>query len=139
MAELPEISKIAEQMDDTFKGKTISSLIVEQEKCINVPVNEFKERITDSKISDVRYKGKWFIINLSNSENILISLGMGGDLHYYNNLSRPLDKYQIRVEFSNSSGFTIKFWWFGKFLISSDDELINEKNTKDIGKDTFDD
>jgi formamidopyrimidine-DNA glycosylase len=139
MAELPEISKIAKQMNSTFKGKKISSFIVEQEKCINVPVKAFADRIIDSEVSDVRCKGKWFVIHLNNNENILISLGMGGDLLYHGPRSHPMDKYQVRVKFSDGSGFTVKFWWFGKFMICSDEELKNEPNTKDIGTDPFND
>jgi len=139
MAELPEITKIAKQMDSTFKGKKISSIIVEQEKCINVPKKEFNERIKDSEIIGAGHKGKWMIIHLKNNENILISLGMGGDILYYKDISKPLDKYQIKMEFIDRSGFTVKFWWFGKFMICSSEELENEPSIKDIGLDPFDD
>jgi len=138
MAELPEISKIAKQMNSTFKGKTISSLTVEQEKCINVPKDEFAKRITNSKISGAGYKGKWMMIHLDNNENILISVGMGGDILYFEDQSKIQDKYQIKVVFGDNSCFTIKFWWFGKFLICNDEELKNEPNTSSIGIDPFD-
>ena len=137
MAELPEISKIAKQMDSTFKGKKISALIVEQEKCINVSTKEFSERIKNAEITGAYNKGKWLIIRMKNKENILISVGMGGDILYYKDISKPLDKYQIRLEFSDKSGFTVKFWWFGKFMICSDNELVNEPSTKDIAIDPF--
>jgi formamidopyrimidine-DNA glycosylase len=138
MAELPEISKIANQMDSAFKGKKISSVEIKQEKCINVPKEEFAERSTGAEITGAGYRGKWMIIRLSNNENILISLGMGGDILYYDDPSKASSEYQIRVWFSDDSGFTIKFWWFGKFLICSDKDLENEPSTKDIGMDPFD-
>jgi formamidopyrimidine-DNA glycosylase len=137
MAELPEISKFAKQMDVTFKGKKILSLKIEQEKCINVPAKTFSDRISNSTISGARYKGKWIIVHLNNKENILISLGMGGDILYFDDPSRSSDKYQIKVIFDDNTGFTIKFWWFGKFLICNDEELKNEPNTKDIGMNPF--
>ena len=138
MAELPEISKIAKQMDLTLSGKTISSFSAEQEKCINVPEEEFGGRIIGSVISGVRYKGKWFIVHLNNGENILISLGMGGDILYCADPSGTPERYQIRTEFSDGSVLTVGFWWFGRFLICSDRELKDEPNTKDIAADPFD-
>ena len=139
MAELPEISKIAKQMDQVFKGKKIASLIIEQEKCINVPKNEFSKRLSDAVISGATYKGKWMFIHLNNKENILISVGMGGDILYFNDPGKASDKYQIKVMFSDNTGFTVKFWWFGKFMLCNNEELKNEPNTKDIGMDPFND
>ena len=42
MAELPEISKLAGQMGDTLSGKTIQSITLLQEKCANIPPDEFQ-------------------------------------------------------------------------------------------------
>ena len=137
MAELPEISKIAKQMNSVFRGKMISSLKIEQEKCINVPLKQFSDRVTDAEITGARNKGKWMVIHLNNGENILISVGMGGDILYYDDPSKASDKYQIKVLFSDGTGFTIKFWWFGKFLICDDKNLDNEPNTGKIGTDPF--
>ena len=139
MAELPEISKFAKQMDETFKGKKISSLKVGQEKCINVPVKDFSDRITNAEITGARYKGKWMILHLNNDENILISMGMGGDILFYKDPAKTPEKHHIRISFSDGTGFTVKYWWFGKFLICSDKDIDNEPNTGKIGTDPFDD
>jgi len=40
--------------------------------------------------------------------------------------------------FTDGSGYTARFWWFGKFLLASDGELPSEPNTKDIAIDPFD-
>ncbi|HEY8419262.1 MAG TPA: DNA-formamidopyrimidine glycosylase family protein [Clostridia bacterium] len=138
MAELPEIAKIAGQMKDALRGKTIQNIIVLQEKCANVAIDKFIKRTVGAKVKDIYYKGKWIITSLSCRENILLSLGMGADILYFENGQTKADKYQIKVDFSDNSGYTIRFWWFGKFLLSSDDELACEPNTKDIGLDPFD-
>jgi len=41
MAELPEISKLAKQMGDTLRGKTIQKITLLQEKCANIPEGDF--------------------------------------------------------------------------------------------------
>lgn len=138
MAELPEITKLANQMSDTLYGKTVKSSTILQEKCTNVPVDELQKRIAGAKITSVRHKGKWIITSFNNSEHVLLSLGMGADVLYFENEKNEPDKYQIKILFNDGSGYTARFWWFGKFLLISDDELASEPNTKDIAIDPFD-
>lgn len=138
MAELPEIVKLAGQMRDTLRGKTIQSLTLLQEKCSNVLLDEFQKRTVGARIENVQHKGKWIITTLNNGENILLSLGMGADLLYFDTKEKEADKYQVKILFSDGSGYTARFWWFGKFLLISDEELSSETNTKDIAIDPFD-
>jgi len=109
-----------------------------QEKCANIPEAEFQNRIHGAKITSVYHKGKWIITTLSNGENILLSLGMGADIIYFENEETLPEKYQIKLNFNDDSGYTARFWWFGKYLLVSDLELSTEPNTKDIAMDPFD-
>jgi formamidopyrimidine-DNA glycosylase len=138
MAELPEIYKIANQMNDTIKGKSIIGMELVQEKCANISIEDFEKRICNASIIKVTYKGKWILISLSNKEYILISLGMGGDLLYYDTNKNIQEKYQVKLIFNDDSGFTIRFWWFGKFYLVHEEELSSEKSTKDIAMDPYD-
>lgn len=138
MAELPEIAKLSGQMRDTLCGKTIQNLTLLQEKCANIPSDEFQKRTTGARIDHIRNRGKWIITTLNNSENILLSLGMGAEIWFFDNEKHEADKYHIKVLFNDGSGFTARFWWFGKFLLVSDGELASEPNTKDIAIDPFD-
>lgn len=138
MAELPEIAKLAGQMNDTLRGKTIHTITLLQEKCANITSDEFQTRTANARIDDIRYKGKWIITTLSNGEHILLSLGMGADILFFAHEQNAADKYQIKVLFHDGSGYTARFWWFGKFLLVSDSELAAEPNTKDIAVDPFD-
>jgi len=137
MAELPEIAKLANQMNDTLRGKSIQRVSLLQEKCANIPEDEFQKRIVNAKITGTRYKGKWIITSLDNGENILLSLGMGADILYFENEQNLPEKYQIMLLFTDGSGYTCRFWWFGKFLLASDIELESEPNTKDIAMNPF--
>ena len=137
MAELPEISKLTGQMRSTLRGKTIKTLELIQEKCANITPDEFQTRIMGSVVADVFNKGKWIITTLNNGENILLSLGMGADILYFENERKESEKYQVKVLFTDDSGYTVRFWWFGKFLLTSDKEFTSEPNTKDIAIDPF--
>lgn len=138
MAELPEIAKLAGQMEDTLRGKTVQAVSLLQEKCANIPADEFQKRIAGAKIHHTRNKGKWIITSLDNGENVLLSLGMGADILFFENEDNVPDKYQVKVCFTDGCGYTARFWWFGKFLLVSDKALASESNTKDIAIDPFD-
>ena len=137
MAELPEIVKLAEQMNQKLKGKKIKSLTLNQEKCINIPEDEFKLRSIGGTITHVEHKGKWIITSLDNGENLLMSLGMGADVLYFEQEKKLPEKYQVKLNFTDGTGYTIRFWWFGKFLLCAEENMAEEKNIKDIGLDPW--
>lgn len=138
MAELPEIHQLSRQMDEVLKGKVCNKIEIRQKKCTNLPLGEIKKRIIGARVQRVYNKGKWLIIRLGNGENILISLGMGGDLLYFSPPESGQKEYQVKLMFTDKSGFTIKFWWFGKFYVCNEDELVKEKSIKDIAINPFD-
>ena len=138
MAELPEIAKLTGQMKDTLCGKTIERIVLLQEKCANIPTDEFQKRIEGAKVVNVRNKGKWIITSLGNGENILLSLGMGADILFFENEKNLPEKYQVMLLFKDGSGYTARFWWFGKYLLASDGEMATEANTSSIAIDPFD-
>ena len=138
MAELPEIHKLAGQMKNILSGKTIANITLIQEKCANIPADEFQSRTSGAKITDVYNKGKWIFTSLDNGEHIFLSLGMGADILNFDNADNVPEKYQIKLLFTDGAGYTARFWWFGKFLLVSANELASESNTKDIAIDPFD-
>jgi len=137
MAELPEIAKLAGQMHNTLCGKEVQTITLLQEKCTNTPPKVFQKRMQSAKVCGVQYKGKWIITSHDNGEHILLSLGMGADILYFENERQVPDKYQVKMLFADGSGYTARFWWFGKYLLASGTELASDPNTKDIGMDPF--
>ena len=138
MAELPEIFKLAGQMNGTLRGKTVKTVTILQEKCSNIPVAEFKGRVEGAVVESVRHKGKWIITRLGNSESILLSLGMGADILFFEDEKNEQEKYQIKTLYCDGSGYTARFWWFGKYLLANENELASEPNTKGIAIDPYD-
>jgi len=138
MAELPEITKMTTQMNETLAGKTIKTLTLLQEKCLNISIDDFKKRAEGASIVEVIHKGKWMITRLSNDEHILLSVGMGADVLYFENENDEPEKYQVKVLFTDDTGYTARFWWFGHYFLAHKTELANEPKTKDIAIDPFD-
>lgn len=137
MAELPEICKFCTQLENELRGRKISGLELLQPKNLNVEANEFVARCVGSAIDEVQHKGKWIIISLDNGENILISLGMGCDLLYHSD-GKCDTKYQIMIRLCDGGCLTLRFWWFGRFILVSDAELSKEPSTTNIAMDPFD-
>lgn len=138
MAELPEIMKLSGQMKETLRGKTIKSITLLQEKCSNIPADELQKRTENATVTDIYHKGKWIITALDNKEYILLSLGMGAEILYFDKEDKVPEKYQIKVLFTGNDGYTARFWWFGHFLLVSKNDLDAEPKTKDIAIDPFD-
>lgn len=113
MPELPEIYNLALQMGRELGGKTIRDVEIRQEKCLNVPVAEFRDLVMNKKIGPITSKGKWIFTALEPDAYLLLSLGMGGNLLYHKPGESLPEKYQLAFTFDDGSRLSIGFWWFG--------------------------
>lgn len=124
MPELPEIVVKTKQMKKEIVGKRIADVEVRQPKNLNVPVEDFTETVKGKTVLDVSARGKWFFIKLDSAHYLLINLGMNADMLYFSPEQKPSEKYQFKLTFTDKSGFTIQFQWFGYI------HLVHEKNLK---------
>jgi len=134
MAELPEIIVISNQMKEKIKGKIFKEVEVHQRKCLNCSVKDFVSSILENRILDVSFLGKWFLIHLERGF-LLINLGMGGDMVYFNKDTPLSKKYQFKFLFEDGTGFTIRFWWFG--YVHFVNNLEEHRWTRQIGPSPF--
>jgi len=133
MPELPELTILGQQMDKEIKGKQISEVEVFQPKCLNMPPKEFTRAIANKTIGSITIKGKWLFLKLHPGYELLLNLGMGGDLLYFLPDGLLPKKYQFKLTFTDGSGFTIRFWWFGYIHLARDEELTKHKLTGSLG------
>lgn len=138
MAELPEIFIFAQQMNDQLTSKTFDSVDIVQEKILNIDKDQFSNLIAEKTVLNVYNKGKWIFVELSDDYFLLLNLGMGADLLYHAKDQEFPDEYQIHFNFTDTSGFTCKFWWIGRAELIEKKELSNHKVTKDIALSPFD-
>jgi formamidopyrimidine-DNA glycosylase len=82
MPELPEIANLARQMTKQLKGKRVTGLDLTQPKCLNMSVKKFR-RIVGKTVEETNAHGKWLFTELRPNDNLLLNLGMGGDLFYH--------------------------------------------------------
>jgi formamidopyrimidine-DNA glycosylase len=133
MPELPELIVLGKQVAKEITGKQILKVEVYQPKCLNIPPERFAETATDKTIGRIYSRGKWLFIKLEPDHYLLINLGMGADLLYFTPNSKLPEKYQFKLTFTDHSGFTIRFYWFGYIHLLPQKELSQHKLTAKLG------
>jgi formamidopyrimidine-DNA glycosylase len=98
-----------------------------------MPPDRFRRRILRKTVGATRPHGKWLFTRLEPRENLLLNLGMGGDLRYHKNSDTLPEKRQLRITFNDESELTASFWWFGYIHLASDDDLPKHKMTSKLG------
>jgi len=133
MPELPEITVIARQMNQEISGKLVKSVRVKQPKNLNMPVGQFTKNIIGKTVKNVTCKGKWLFLNLNCDRSLLINLGMGAELLHFEPKQGLPENTQFKLTFSDKSGFTVHFWWFGCIHLVQKDNLTKHKLTANLG------
>ena len=133
MPELPEITVISRQMNEELRGKTIEDIESRQPKNLNMPAADFTRIAAGKTVSGVSSKGKWIVMKLRPDHDMLINLGMYGELLYHQRDSVLPEKYQFRLRFTDGTCFTIFFSWFGYIHLVSDQDLARHKMVGPLG------
>ncbi len=130
--ELPETIIISRQMEKELMGNRISGVEVSNPKCLNMPYEEFQREIIGKQISSVKPRGKWFFISLS-THTLFFNPGMGAYILYFTSDDDLPEKYQIKIECENGTGFTIRVWWFCYLHLVLNENLTDHKMTASLG------
>jgi len=138
MPELPEITVIARQMNKELAGKQIEEVEIRQPRILNMPVQQFQETAMGKVVDSILSKGKWIFVKLNPAYFMLINLGMGAELHHFDLNPKLPEKLQFKLTFSDGTGFTIHFWWFGYVHLVPGHGLPEHKLTSVIGVSAMD-
>ena len=134
MPELPEITVIAQQMNEEIAGKRIAEIEARQPKNLNMPVSKFAKTIKGKTVKSVESHGKWLFLKLDRDYSLLINLGMGAELIHFNPAQKLPEKYHFKLAFSDKTGFVAHFWWFGYIHLVTEKDLPKHKMTAQLGK-----
>ena len=114
MPELPEIWNLAQQMNQALSGKTIATVDVRQEKCLNLPPDLFGRGLENRTLGVTSAKGKWIFTQVLPDRNLLLNLGMGGLVLYLDpEQAKKPPRYRLKFAYSDRSALAIDFSWFG--------------------------
>ena len=135
MPELPEIVCRAREMEEALPGRKIREIEVLQPKCLNVPVEEFLRALVGAVVLGVRHRGKWIVVDTTQSL-LLLNLGMGGEI-----LLVPSDalskKWRVRFGFEGGESLAVNFWWFGYAHVAPSGRLDEHPMVAQLGPDAL--
>jgi len=138
LPELPEIVIIAEQMNKELAGKKVANIEARQPKNLNVPVKQFEKAIKGKTVRNVSSKGKWLFVKLDPAYSLLLNLGMGAELLHFKKGSELPENYHFKLIFSDGTGFTAHFWWFGYVHLVPEKASSGHKMTVRLGMSAID-
>lgn len=131
--ELPELTILGQQMAREIVGTRIVDVEVANPKCLNMPLERFKQMTLRKLIKTVESKGKWLFIKLGSGSVLLFNPGMGADVTYFKPSDKLPEKYHIKFTLHDGSGFTIRVWWFCYLHLMTADTLGEHKLTSKLG------
>lgn len=141
MPELPEVETVRRALEPEIKGLVISSGKVIYPRLIQgIKPEEFVKRIAGKKIEEVARKGKFLIIRLSDTLNLLVHFRMEGKLFHLPKLEENLTKY-VTCYFSLNDGTYLIFSdvrKFGVMFLKADEELFTTYPLNELGKEPWD-
>lgn len=107
MPELPEVETIRRGIEPHVLGRTINHVVVRDARLRWPVAKDFGASITGKKILVAARRGKYLLLQLDNSDRILIHLGMSGRL-FVLKLGHPLQKHD-HVDLELSGGVLLRF------------------------------
>ena len=138
MPELPEVETVRRTLKKEIIGKTIKRANIYYDKLIEYPtVAEFKTKIKNQTIRDMKRKGKWLIFELDDYY-MLSHLRMEGKYFIKN------DEEHIRHEhviFYLDDGTTLRYndtRKFGKMHLIDKDKLYTSRPLNELGLEPWD-
>ena len=130
--ELPELTILSRQMRKEIVGKRVSEVEIANPKCLNMPFKQFQKAVVGKTIKSAENRGKWLFIELD-SHWLLFNPGMGSDVIHFKPNDKLPEKYQIKFNLDDRTGFTIRVWWFCYLHLLTEKKLGEHKLTAKLG------
>lgn len=139
MPEKPEVITVANTLKDKLIGKKITGCNIYWDNIIAYPsTDEFKKKIIEQKINDIKTRGKFIVMTLDN-DSLLIHLRMEGKFTF-RKINDDRNKHE-HVEFILNKEISFRYHdvrKFGKMYLIPTKDLEKVKPLCDLGLE-FDD
>lgn len=107
MPELPEMETYKNLLNQKIGGKTITEVIINREKSINVATTEFISKVESQQIKAIERRAKHLLFHLSNGKVLLLHLMLGGWMFYGTEEDKPDRTIQIQLSFGDQQLYFI--------------------------------
>jgi len=132
MPELPEVETISQALKANILNKTISKIKILTEFSLREKIPKVIENITNVKVIDVKRQAKYIQIFLSDSNVILVHLGMSGTITFNQDINKKHN--HLLIEFTDDNNLTYNDpRRFGLITLVKNDELHRSKYIKNLG------
>lgn len=139
MPELPEVETVRRVLKKAVQGKKILSADIYWNNIIAYPkVEDFKKKIKNQIIKDIKRYGKWLIFELTDYY-LLSHLRMEGK-YFIRNKNDPKEKHH-HVFFHLEDEIDLRYCdtrKFGKMYLLEKDNIYKEKPLKELGLEPWD-
>lgn len=107
MPELPEMENYRDLLTKQISHKTITQVIVNREKSINVPVSSFEQHVVGQTIHSITRRGKHLLFHMPNGYVLLLHLMLGGTMYVGTEEDQPKRTKQVIFYFHEKELFFI--------------------------------
>ena len=139
MPELPEVETVKETLKKQLLNRIIKDDIINYNIVEKPSVSEFKEKIKNQKIIDIKRRGKWLLFELSDYY-LLSHLRMEGK-YYIKNKDDEVTKHQ-HVIFKLDNDLELRYndtRKFGRMYLFNKEDAFNQKPLNELGLEPWDD
>lgn len=99
MPELPEMENYRQLLTQKIAGQTITKVLVNREKSINVIPNLFNQSVITQKVVTITRRGKHLLFHLQNGQVLLLHLMLGGWMYFGTETDKPKRTVQVQLSF----------------------------------------
>lgn len=104
MPELPEVETIARQLRGLVVGRTVSGFRSEWHRLTEPePAELFGARLSGRRITGVRRRGKFVVLDLEGGDALIVSLRMTGQLLFHPRDTEPHPHRRARIAFADGT------------------------------------
>ncbi|CAM3990497.1 Fpg/Nei family DNA glycosylase [Lederbergia lenta] len=135
MPELPEMETYKLLLQQKILDQTITDIVINRKKSINVSLEYFKDHVLHQKIKNVERRGKYLIFRLQNGSCLLLHLMLGGWMFYGQADNKPNRTVQVQLSFGDHHLYFIGLRLGYLHLLSA--EKLKEE-IQDIGPEPID-
>jgi formamidopyrimidine-DNA glycosylase len=137
MPELPDVQVLVNSMNGVLPGRRIVKVPEAKEVCLNMPRTKFRSTVEGKTIRRAWRRGKWAVLDLDEPAKMAISLGMGGEVRYDDDVPQMSGKLAFVFELDNGYVMPITFWWFGNVFAYPKGDLASCPRLGKLGPDAL--
>jgi len=134
MPELPEVETVKRSLKKLVLGEKIINVNIKYNKLIeNISIEEFKNKLINQTINDIKRRGKWLMFELDDYY-LLSHLRMEGK-YLIRTINDDYSKHElIGFDFKSNKSLRYQdFRKFGKFHLIKKEEVYNIKPLNELG------